>query len=149
MRTLSLLKLIKEYKNKKWCKCMKQRFSTKMMLHLTKPPSMQEHAYILQFQSLLLSFTLPYDTLLSHLLWYIRRSNILHNGTHSQSYFYGKKCLSHLESLDKRNLKKNPVEFRQNNLCQNRSSSNSTLLSQCPPIISLDPILWLPMTRIE
>ncbi|KAG1445564.1 hypothetical protein G6F46_012170 [Rhizopus delemar] len=43
------------------------RSSTKVMLHLTKLPSMQERAYILQSQFLLRSFTLPEDTLLSHL----------------------------------------------------------------------------------
>ncbi|KAG1039288.1 hypothetical protein G6F43_012546 [Rhizopus delemar] len=101
------------------------RSSTKVMLHLTKLPSMQERAYIFQSQFLLRSFTLPEDTLLSRLLCYIRRSN------------------------NKRALKQIQVQFRRDNLCQNRSSRNSTLLSLCRPIISLDPILWLPMTRIE
>jgi hypothetical protein len=51
------------------------RSSTKVMLHLTKLPSMQECSYILQSQFLLRSFTHPDDTLLSCLLCYIRRSN--------------------------------------------------------------------------
>ncbi|EIE82013.1 hypothetical protein RO3G_06718 [Rhizopus delemar RA 99-880] len=105
------------------------RSSTKVMLHLTKLPSMQERAYILQSQFLLRSFTLPEDTLLSHLLCYTRRSN-----SHSQWYALSKsplwkKCLPHLESLDKRTLKQIQLQFRQDNLCQNRSSRNSTLLS--------------------
>jgi hypothetical protein len=48
---------------------------TKVMLHFTKLSSMQERTYILQYQFLLRSFTLPDDTLLSRLLCYIRRSN--------------------------------------------------------------------------
>ena len=51
------------------------RSSTKVTLHLTNLPSMQERSYILQSQFLLRSFTLSDDTLLSCLLCYIRRSN--------------------------------------------------------------------------
>ncbi|EIE88914.1 hypothetical protein RO3G_13625 [Rhizopus delemar RA 99-880] len=90
---------------------------------------MQECDYILQSQFLLRSFTLPGDTLISRLLCYIRRSN-----SHSQWYalsrsLFWKKCLPYLESLDKRTLKQIQLQFQQDNLCQNRSSRNSTLLS--------------------
>ncbi|KAG1539847.1 hypothetical protein G6F47_007244 [Rhizopus delemar] len=125
------------------------RSSVKVMLHLTKLPTMQERTYILQAQFLLRSLTLPDDTLLTCLLPHIRRSD-----SHSCWYKLSKsplwaQCLPQPEQLDKRTLKKIQLQFRQDNLNQARSSRNSILLSQCRPTISLDPILWLPMTRTE
>ncbi|KAG1149791.1 hypothetical protein G6F37_009187 [Rhizopus arrhizus] len=102
--------------------------SIKVMLHLTKLPTMQMRTYILQGQFLLRSLTLPDDALLTCLLPHIHRSD-------SHSY--------------KRTLKETQLQFRQDNLNQTRSSRNSVLLSQCRPTVSLDPILWLPMTRTE
>lgn len=46
-------------------------FSVKVMLYLTRLPSMQERVQSLQSQFLLHPFTLPDDTLLSRLLCYI------------------------------------------------------------------------------
>jgi hypothetical protein len=125
------------------------RSSVKVMLHLTKLPTMQERTYILQSQFLLRSLTLPDDTLLTCLLPHIRRSD-----SHSCWYKLSKsplwaQCLPQPEQLDKRTLKKIQLQFRQDNLNQARSSRHFILLSHCRPTISLDPILWLPMTRIE
>ncbi|EIE83594.1 hypothetical protein RO3G_08299 [Rhizopus delemar RA 99-880] len=125
------------------------RSSVKVMLHLTKLPTMQERIYILQAQFLLRSLTLPDDTLLTCLLPHIRRSD-----SHSCWYKLSKsplwaQCLPQPEQLDKRTLKKIQLQFRQDNLNQALSSRHSILLSQCRPTISLDPILWLPMTKTE
>jgi hypothetical protein len=60
----------------------------------------------------------------------------IRSSMHSQSHLYEKKCLPHPESLNKRTLKKIQLWFRQDNICQSRSSRNSTLFSLCRPIIS-------------
>ncbi|KAG1055300.1 hypothetical protein G6F43_002739 [Rhizopus delemar] len=80
--------------------------------------------------------------------------HICRSDSHSCWYKFFKsplwaQCLPQPEPLDKRTLKKIQLQLRQDNLNQERSSRNSMLLSQCRPTISLDPILWLPMTRRE
>lgn len=119
------------------------------MHHFTKLPSVQGCAYILQSQFSLRSFTLPGDALLSRLLCDICYSNCHSHWCALSKSPLWKKRLSHSEFLDKQTLKKIQLHFRQDNLCQSHSSRNSTLLSQCRPVISLDPILWLPMNRIK
>ncbi|KAG1555955.1 hypothetical protein G6F49_006702 [Rhizopus delemar] len=123
--------------------------SVRVVLHLTKLPTMQERTYILQSQFLLKSPILPDNALITCLLSHIRRSD-----NHSCWYKLSKsplwtQCLLQSEPLDKCTLKKIQLQFHQDNLNQARSSRNSIPLSQCCPTISLDPILWLPLTRTE
>ncbi|KAG1178107.1 hypothetical protein G6F70_007913 [Rhizopus microsporus] len=101
------------------------------MLQLTKLPTMTERVHILQAQFLLRSLSLPDDTLLACLLPHIRLSK------------------GHSHCLDKRLLKKLRLQYLQDNLEQRRAARNSGLLSLRRPKISLDPILWLPMSRID
>ncbi|KAG0992823.1 hypothetical protein G6F27_014162 [Rhizopus arrhizus] len=116
------------------------------MLHMSKLPTMQERAYALQSQFLLRSLTLPEDALLHHLLPHIRQSR-----SHSQWYKLSrspiwKRCLPDPESLDRRSLKSIQRDYRQGNLDNKRSMHALVLLQHCRPTISLDPVLWLPMS---
>lgn len=125
------------------------RSSIKVMLHLAKLPTMTERIHILQAQFLLRSLSLPDDTLLANLLPHIRLPK-----SHSQWYAISKtplwkRCTQHIDSLDKRLLKKLRLQYLQDNWEQRRAARNSGLLALCRPKISLDPILWLPMSRID
>ncbi|ORE07662.1 hypothetical protein BCV72DRAFT_249297 [Rhizopus microsporus var. microsporus] len=86
---------------------------------------MTERTHILQAQFFLRSLPLPGDALLAYLLPHIRLST------------------------NKRLLKKIRLQYLQGNLEQRRTACSSNLLSLCRPTISSDPILWLPMTRLE
>ncbi|EIE83762.1 hypothetical protein G6F46_008373 [Rhizopus delemar] len=123
--------------------------STMIMLHMSNLPTMQERAYTLQSQFLLRSITLPEDALLHHLLPLIRQPR-------SYSHWYKlskspiwKRCSSNPESLDHRSLRSIQLEYRQDNLNRKCSMYASVLLMHCHPIISLDPVLWLPMSKSE
>ncbi|KAG1055194.1 hypothetical protein G6F43_002843 [Rhizopus delemar] len=123
--------------------------STTMMLHMSNLPTMQERAYTLQSQFLLRSFTLPEDSLLYHLLPLVRQPR-----SYSQWYKLSKspiwkRCSSNPESLDCRSLRSIQRGYCQDNLNHNRSINASVLLMHCRPIISLDPVLWLPMPKSE
>ena len=125
------------------------RSSIKVMLQLTKLPTMTERVHILQAQFLLRSLSLPDDTLLACLLPHIRLSK-----GHSQWYTISKnplleRSIQYISCLDKRLLKKLRLQYLQDNLEQRRAARNSGLLSLRRPKISLDPILWLPMSRID
>lgn len=77
--------------------------------------------------------TLPDNTLLSQILIYIRRSNNYSQHYTLSSYIYGKKkCLSHLDSLDKQALK-----------ISNYSTDKAVSVKNAPSVTlhSLDPIL--------
>ncbi|KAG1195055.1 hypothetical protein G6F70_008529 [Rhizopus microsporus] len=104
--------------------------STTAMLHMSKLPTMQERAYALQSQFLLRSLTLPEDAL-------------------SLSLPFGENAPPNPESLDRRSLRPIQREYRQDNLNKKRSTHASVLLMHCRPTISLDPILWLPMSKSE
>ncbi|CEG74066.1 hypothetical protein RMATCC62417_09335 [Rhizopus microsporus] len=123
--------------------------STTVMLHMSKLPTMQERAYTLQSQFLLRSLTLPEDALLHHLLPLIRQLR-----SHSQWYKLSrspiwKRCPPNPESLDRRSLRSIQREYRQDNLNNKCSTHTSILLTHCRPTISLDPVLWLPMSKSE
>ncbi|KAG0733323.1 hypothetical protein G6F23_013460 [Rhizopus arrhizus] len=98
---------------------------------------------------LLRSLTLPEDALLHHLPPHIRQPR-----SHSQWYRLSrspiwKRCLPDPESLDRRSLKLIQRDYRQGNLDNKRSTHASVLLQHCRPTISLDPVLWLPMSKSE
>jgi hypothetical protein len=119
------------------------------MLHMSKLLTMQERAYALQSQFLLRSLTLPEDALLHHLLPLIRQPR-----SHSQWYKLSrspiwKRCFLNLESLDRRTLRATQREYRQGNLNNKRSTHASVLLTHCRPTISLNPVLWLPISKPE
>ncbi|KAG1398481.1 hypothetical protein G6F60_008338 [Rhizopus arrhizus] len=123
--------------------------SIAVMLHMSKLPTMQERAYALQSQFLLRSLTLPKDALLHHLLPHIRQPR-----SHSQWYRLfrspiWKRCLHDPESLDRCSLKLIQRDYRQGNLDNKRSTHAFVLLQHCRPTISLDPVLWLPMSKSE
>ncbi|ORE10237.1 hypothetical protein BCV72DRAFT_315133 [Rhizopus microsporus var. microsporus] len=108
------------------------RFSIKVMLQLMKLPNITEH-----------------DALLTYLLPRIRLST-----SHSQWYTISKtplwkRCAQYTDILGKRLLKKIRLQYLHDNLEQRRTACSSNLLSLCRPAISLDPILWLLMTRLE
>ncbi|KAG1396711.1 hypothetical protein G6F60_009458 [Rhizopus arrhizus] len=116
---------------------------------MSKQPTMQELAYALQSQFLLRSLTLPEDALLHHLLPHNRQPR-----SHSQWYKLSrspiwKRCLPDPISLDCRSLKSIQRDYRQGNLDNKRSTHASVLLQHCRPTISLDPVLWLPMSKSE
>ncbi|KAI9476271.1 MAG: hypothetical protein EXX96DRAFT_601922 [Benjaminiella poitrasii] len=87
---------------------------------------------------LLRLLSLPDDALLMKLLPYIRTSS-----SRSQ-------CHSELHSLDNKRFRNLQQQFLRDNLNACRSApNNSTSLSLCRPTISIDPILWLPMSFVE
>ncbi|KAG1285509.1 hypothetical protein G6F66_010395 [Rhizopus arrhizus] len=60
-----------------------------------------------------------------------------------------KRCLPDPETLDRRSLKSIQRDYRQGNLDNKRSTHASVLLQHCLPTISLDPVLWLLMSKSE
>ncbi|KAL4214188.1 hypothetical protein AB4K20DRAFT_1792719 [Rhizopus microsporus] len=109
------------------------KVSTKVMLHMLKLPLMSERVSILQTQFLFRFLYLPEDALLYTLsripLW--------------------KSLLSTTEEPDTRSLKAAKRRFLQQNLEIRQRCRDSKLLSNCRRSISLDPILWLPMSKSE
>ncbi|KAI9470611.1 MAG: hypothetical protein EXX96DRAFT_490702, partial [Benjaminiella poitrasii] len=99
---------------------------------------------------LLRSLSLPGDALLTKLLPHIGTSS-----SRSQWYTLSKTPLwktrhPELYSLDNRQFRKLQQQFLQANLNTLRNTpNNSTLLCLCRPTISIDLILWLPMSFVE
>ncbi|ORE04530.1 hypothetical protein BCV72DRAFT_312765 [Rhizopus microsporus var. microsporus] len=102
---------------------------------MSKLSLMLERTSILQAQFLFRSLFLPEDALLTCLLPYIR------NTRGSQWYA--------LSQPDTRSLKAAKRRFLQQNLEIRQRCRNSKLLSSCRRSISLDPILWLLMSKSE
>ncbi|KAG1548195.1 hypothetical protein G6F49_009974 [Rhizopus delemar] len=125
-----------------------KRASTKVMRHLSRLPTMKERLNILQAQFLFRSFTLPEDALLTKLMPHIQ------NDRHQQWYKLSKSSLWKImpppvEELSLKAFKAIKKQFLQQSLDYQKQCKNSKLLSCCRPTVSLDPILWLPMTRKE
>jgi hypothetical protein len=124
------------------------KISTKVMLYLDKLPTMKERIAILQAQFLFRSLSLPEDTLL-----YLLMPHIQYTSGH-QWYRLSKTALWRLmpptiADLDARGFRTIEKKFLHSNLEKQIQSKNSKLLSSCRPTITLDPILWLPMTHEE
>jgi len=122
--------------------------SIKVMLHLAKLPTVKERITILQAQFLFRSLSLPEDTLL-----YLLMPHIQHTRGH-QWYRLSKTALWRLmpptiADLDVRGFRAIKKKFLHSNLEKQIQGKNSKLLSSCRPTITLDPILWLPMTHEE
>jgi hypothetical protein len=120
--------------------------STKVMLHLAKLPTMKERIAILQAQFLFRSLSLPKDTLL-----YLLMPHIQYTRGH-QWYRLSKTVLWRLmpptiTDLDARGFRAIKKKFLHSNLEKQIQGKNSKLLSSCRPTVTLDPILWLPMTH--
>ncbi len=144
------LKTLEEAQNK----CIRKIYgasgntSTKVMLHLAKLPTMKERIAILQAQFLFRSLSLPEDTLL-----YLLMPHIQYTRGH-QWYRLSKTALWRLmpptiADLDARGFRAIKKNFLHSNLEKQIQGKNSKLLSSCRPTITLDPILWLPMTHEE
>ncbi|KAG1145170.1 hypothetical protein G6F38_005830 [Rhizopus arrhizus] len=56
---------------------------------------------------------------------------------------------SNIESLNIRQFNLIFKDFRLENLQKQRDATNSVLISACRPTLSVDPILWLPMSPAE
>ncbi|KAI9476021.1 MAG: hypothetical protein EXX96DRAFT_601795 [Benjaminiella poitrasii] len=84
------------------------------------------------------SLHLPHDTLLSKLLPFLQTSIPL-----------WRTCIPSADTMDTRTFKLLKQIFLQNNLESRRDGPNSKLLSACRPTLTVDPILWLPMSYIE
>ncbi|KAG1587637.1 hypothetical protein G6F47_010874 [Rhizopus delemar] len=124
------LKSLEEAQDKCICKIYgaSRKTSTKVMLHLAKLPTMKERVAILQAQFLFRSLSLPEDTLLCRLIPHIQYTRA---------------------DLDIRGFRAIKKKFLHSNLEKQIQGKNSRLLSSCRPTITLDPILWLPMTHEE
>ncbi|KAG1407940.1 hypothetical protein G6F60_001830 [Rhizopus arrhizus] len=122
--------------------------STKVMLHMSKLPLLSERVSILQAQFLFRSLYLPEDALLACLLPYIRSIRGSQWYALSRTPLW-KTVLSTTEEPDTRSFKTAKRRFLQQNLEIRQRCRNSKLLSNCRRSISLDPILWLPMSKSE
>ncbi|CEG78940.1 hypothetical protein RMATCC62417_13472 [Rhizopus microsporus] len=148
--TVSQLHALEEAQNN----CIKKihgvrgKVSTKVMLHMSKLPLMSERVSILQAQFLFRSLYLPEDALLTCLLPYIRSTRGSQWYTLSRTSLW-KTMLSTTEKPDTRSLRAAKRRFLQQNLEIRQRCRNSKLLSNCHRSISLDPILWLPMSKSE
>ncbi|EIE91862.1 hypothetical protein RO3G_16573 [Rhizopus delemar RA 99-880] len=125
-----------------------RKTSTKVMLHLAKLPTMRERVAILQAQFLFRSLSLPEDTLLYRLMPHIQYTR------GHQWYKLSKTALWKLmpptiTDFDIRGFRVIKKKFLHFNLEKQIQGKNSRLLSSCRPTITLDPILWLPMTHEE
>ncbi|KAG0783481.1 hypothetical protein G6F22_008669 [Rhizopus arrhizus] len=127
------------------------RSSTKVMLHLTNQPTMKERVHRLQGKYILRSLNGPEDTLLSQFLPYLRTSaSISHWYKLSKTPVWQRCCTSsNIESLNIRQFNSIFKDFRLENLQKQRDATNSVLISACRPTLSVDPILWLPMSPAE
>ncbi|EIE86863.1 hypothetical protein RO3G_11574 [Rhizopus delemar RA 99-880] len=122
--------------------------STKVMLRLAKLPLMADRVHILQAQFLYRSLHLPDDALLCRLIPHIR-----HIRGH-QWFLLSKTSLwqslpSTGEELDKHMFKTAKKRFLQQSLEKLQQSGHYKLISSCRRSVSLDPILWLPMSYAE
>ncbi|KAI9473545.1 MAG: hypothetical protein EXX96DRAFT_602126 [Benjaminiella poitrasii] len=99
------------------------RSSFKVMLHLVNQPSMRERIAILQ------TYTSQWYKLTMSPLWCT--------------------CVPSADTMDTRTFKHLLQTFLQNNLEPRRDGPNSKLLSACRPTLTVDPILWPPMSYIE
>ncbi|KAG0930870.1 hypothetical protein G6F57_011489 [Rhizopus arrhizus] len=64
--------------------------------------------------------------------------------------FWQRCCTSsNIESLNIRQFNSIFKDFRLENLQKQRDATNSVLISACRPTLSVDPILWLPMSPAE
>jgi len=136
-------------------KCIRRIFggsstsSIKVMLHLTKLPTMTERAQQLQAQFLLRSLNLPSDTLLSHLLPHIRLSSSNSNWYHLSKSALWRQCQPTTDAANRRSIQRMSLNRRNEALTKHRASSTHSLLTHCRPTVCIDPILWLPMTQGE
>lgn len=118
------------------------------MRHLAKLPSMQERSQILQAKYVVRSTSLPEDTLLKKLL------PLLQDQPSLQWHKLSKTALSQtlptpLSTLSASTFSKYQRTFLQHNLETTLQKPHSKLLSYCRPRLSVDPLLWLPMTTVE
>ncbi|KAG1056034.1 hypothetical protein G6F43_002034 [Rhizopus delemar] len=144
------LKSLEEAQDKCICKIYgaSRKTSTKVMLHLTKLPRMRERVVILQAQFLFRSSSLPEDTLLYRLMPHTQytRGHQWHKLSKTALW---KLMLPTIANLDTRGFRAIKKKFLRSNLEKQNQGKNSRLLSSCRPTITLDPILWLPMTHEE
>ncbi|KAG1540170.1 hypothetical protein G6F49_012192 [Rhizopus delemar] len=122
--------------------------STKVMLHMSKLPLMSERVSILQAQFLLRSLYLPEDALLHRLLPYVQYTKGHQWYLLSRTPLW-KMALSTTDELDTRSFKAAKRQFLQQNLEIRQQRRTSKQLSHCRRSISIDPILWLPMSKSE
>ncbi|PHZ09908.1 uncharacterized protein RHIMIDRAFT_261234 [Rhizopus microsporus ATCC 52813] len=115
---------------------------------MSKLPLMSERVSILQAQLLFRSLYLPEDVLLACLLPYIRNTRRSQWCTLFHTTLW-KTALSATEESDTRSLKSTKRRSLQQNLEIRQRCRNSKLLSSCRRSISLDPMLWLPMSKSE
>ncbi|KAI7851205.1 hypothetical protein BDC45DRAFT_572294 [Circinella umbellata] len=123
---------------------------TKIMRHLVKMPSMSERIAILQAKFVYRAEFLPSDALFTIIRPVLEAQ---------QGSFWSKlkkkspiiqQLPEVLSNLTSKELKAGIRLFLQNNLNSIRSAvTGSKLLSCCLPNLSVDPIMWLPMTNRE
>lgn len=124
------------------------RSSTKVMLHLAKLPTMNERVRILQAQFLFRSLYVPGDSLLGYLLPHIQYIRGYQWSNLSKTALWQLLPTPHnsLTICDFRSIKR---DYLQQGLQQRMRGYGSKLLSFCRPKLSINPILWIPMTHRE
>ncbi|KAG1150124.1 hypothetical protein G6F37_000613 [Rhizopus arrhizus] len=122
--------------------------SIKVMLHLSRLPFMPERVSILQAQFLFHSLYIPEDMLLSRLLLYIQCTRGHQWYLLSRTSLW-KMILSTTEELDTHVFKSIKRQFLRQNLNKRQQKRNSKLISSCRLSVSIDPIMWLPMSNAE
>jgi hypothetical protein len=124
------------------------RSSTHVMCHLVGLPRMAERITILQAKFLIRAYNLPHDALLTKMIplaaraqssWiYFRQKNKIWNSLpHPRPDATRKEVKAAIRS----HLRSQHATYL--------SRQGHILLSRCRPKLGVDPILWLPMTRIE
>ncbi|KAG1464530.1 hypothetical protein G6F46_001259 [Rhizopus delemar] len=125
-----------------------RKTSTKVMLHLAKLPTMRERVAILQAQFLFRSLSLPEHTPLYRLILHIQYTRGHHWYNLSKTALW-RLMPPTITDFDTRGFRAIKKKFLHSNLEKEIQGKNSRLLSSCRPTITLDPILWLPMTHEE
>ncbi|OBZ83054.1 hypothetical protein A0J61_08895 [Choanephora cucurbitarum] len=115
----------------------------------SKTSSIQDRAHFLQAQFLLRSLHLPHDTLLYRLLPHIRASFSSPTWYRLSKSPLWRKCQPNINSINRHDLYRIYLQARKEDLQSRQSSHKHTLLSHCRTKISMNPILWLPMTHGE
>lgn len=134
--------------------CLRKKFGVssrsliKVILHLTKLLSIQEHIHILQDQFLFQSTILHEDTLLVKLLFYLQTAWSNSQWCKVAKIPHWSQRISQLGTLTINKIKSAYYTFLRDHLLKWFNGQSANILSQCRSGIGTNTILWLSMTRL-
>ncbi|KAJ8652485.1 hypothetical protein O0I10_011883 [Lichtheimia ornata] len=126
--------------------------STQVMCHLANLPRMEDRITILQAKFLIRAHNLPDDSLL-HNLQPIIRNRKTRTGSWrsllSTNTIWKDLLPKPAANTDRKQLKQTLRQFLTQRLSVYRSRRRSILLTACRPNLGVDPIMWIPMSKME